>query len=229
MGESTTIEVEDGRFNAYVAHPAVQSAPAIVVIQEIFGVNAVMRGIADKLAAEGCLALCPDLFWRIEPGIELSDRTEADMKRAFEFFAAFDVDRGVKDIAATIGHARTFRGASGAVGAVGFCLGGLLAFLAAARTPAQACVAFYGVGIDRHAGEATGGKPLMLHIAEKDQFVPPAAQRAMISALGERPGITLHSYPGCDHAFAREGGENYDPAAADLAWKRTMDFFAGNL
>lgn len=225
MGETTTIGGPDGAFAAYVARPATQSAPAVVVIQEIFGVNAVMRGIADELAGHGYLAICPDLFWRIEPGIDITDQSPAELKRAFDLFAGFDVDLGVKDIAATVAYAKKESGSTGAVGAVGFCLGGLLAFLTAARTPAKACVGFYGVNIDKHTGEGTAGKRVMLHIAEKDEFVPPAAQQAIIAALGDRPGVTLHTYPGCGHAFARKGGAHYDPAAAQLAWRRTLDFF----
>lgn len=225
MEESVTIACPDGEFVAYVARPEAREAPAIVVIQEIFGVNAVMRGITDDLAGHGYLAICPDLFWRIEPGIDITDKSPAEWKRAFELFGAFDVDQGVKDIAATVDHAKAETGSTGAVGAVGFCLGGLLAFLTAARTPAKACVGFYGVNIDKHTGEDTAGKRVMLHIAERDQFVPPEARRAIIAALASRSGIAIHTYPGCDHAFARRGGEHYNAAAAHLAWRRTLDFF----
>jgi carboxymethylenebutenolidase len=225
MGERTVVKGPDGEFAAYVARPAAQAEAAIVVIQEIFGVNGVMRAIADDLAGEGYLAICPDLFWRIEPGIELTDRSEGKWKRAFELYQAFNVDLGVRDIAATVAHAATLPGISGSVGAVGFCLGGLLAFLTAARTDARATACFYGIGIEAHAQEDTRAKPVMLHVAEKDQFVPPPAQQALIAALEDRPGITIHSYPGCDHAFARKGAEHYDAAAADLAWRRTLAFF----
>ena len=133
-GQTTTISTADGDFSAYVARPSAANAPAVVVIQEIFGVNAVMRGITDELAAAGYLAICPDLFWRIEPGIDITDQSEAEWKRAFELYQSFDVEQGVEDIAATIAKARADPGCSGKVGAVGFCLGGLLAFLTGART-----------------------------------------------------------------------------------------------
>src|ERR1700761_9575594 len=129
MAETTTITTKDGTFSAYVARPAKASAPAVVAIQEIFGVNQVMRDVTDGLAAPGYLAICPDLFWRIEPGIDITDKTEAEWKRAFELFNAFDVDLGVEDIAATIAHIRKDPGCDGKVGAVGYCLGGALAFL----------------------------------------------------------------------------------------------------
>ncbi len=230
MGETRTLSTPDGDFSAYVARPAAATAAAIVVIQEIFGVNQVMRDIADDLASAGYLAICPDLFWRIEPGIDITDRTEAETKRAFELFAAFDVDAGVRDIAAAVNHVRRDPACSGKVGALGFCLGGLLALLTAIRTDADACVAYYGVGIERHLTEAANlDRPLLLHIAGEDQFVPKAAQEAIVAALGERPGVEIHRYPGRDHAFARKGGDHYDAADAALAWRRTLAFFSENL
>ena len=142
MGETTTIKTDDGQFAAYVARPSNPKAPAIVVIQEIFGVNAVMRGVCDELAAAGFLAVCPDLFWRIEPGIDITDQSEAEWKKAFELYNAFDVEAGVKDIAATIDHVRALPEVNGKVGAVGFCLGGTLAYRTAARTDIAASVGY---------------------------------------------------------------------------------------
>lgn len=226
MGERIEIKTADGAFAAYVARPAAAKAPAVVVIQEIFGVNQVMRDITDGLAAQGYLAICPDLFWRIEPGIDITDKTEAEWKRAFELFNAFDVDQGVKDIQATIKTARTDAQASGKVGAVGFCLGGLLAFLTATRTDADAAVSYYGVGLENRVAEAeTLTHPLMLHIAEEDQFVPKAAQETIVAAMRNHPQIEIHTYPGRDHAFAREGGEHYHAADAQMAGRRTLQFF----
>lgn len=230
MGETITLSTPDGDFAAYVARPAAARTPAVVVIQEIFGVNPVMRDITDDLAEAGYLAICPDLFWRIEPGIDITDRTEAEVKRAFALFAAFDVDAGVRDIAAAIEHIRRDPGCSGKVGAVGFCLGGLLVFLTATRTDADACVAYYGVGIERHLAEAANlDRPLLLHVAGEDQFVPKAVQEAIVAALGERPGVEIHRYPGRDHAFGRAGGDHHHGADAALAWRRTLAFFSENL
>jgi carboxymethylenebutenolidase len=226
MGERTTITTEDGSFSAYVARPANAKAPAVVVIQEIFGVNQVMRDITDGLAGQGYLAICPDLFWRIEPGIDITDHSEAEWKRAFELFNAFDVEAGVGDIAATIAHIRGDPGCNGKVGAVGFCLGGLLAFLTATRTDADAAVSYYGVGIENRVAEAEKlTHPLLMHIAEEDQFVPKTAQGVILQALKDDKLIEIHTYPGCDHAFARQGGEHYDEAAAKLAGGRTLQFF----
>jgi carboxymethylenebutenolidase len=230
MGERTTITTNDGSFSAYVARPQAASAPAVVVIQEIFGVNQVMRDITDGLAGQGYLAICPDLFWRIEPGIDITDKSEAEWKKAFELFNAFDVDQGVRDIRATIEQVRKDPGCSGKVGAVGFCLGGLLAFLTACRTDADASVSYYGVGIENRVGEAEKlTRPLLMHIAEEDQFVPKAAQEIILQALKNHPQIEIHTYPGRDHAFARPGGEHYDEADAKLAGGRTLTFFKKNL
>ncbi len=228
--ETLTVTTPDGDFSAYVARPAAAKAPAIVVIQEIFGVNAVMRGVCDDLARQGFLAVCPDLFWRIEPGIDITDHSEAEWKKAFELYNAFDVEDGVEDIAATIAAVRADPGCSGKVGSVGFCLGGLLSFLTATRTDADASACFYGVGIEQFVGEAANlATPLMLHIAEEDQFVAKPAQEAIKAALKNHVGVQIFSYPGRDHAFARKGGEHFDAADAQLAEARTLDFFKQNL
>jgi carboxymethylenebutenolidase len=230
MGERTTITTGDGSFGAYVARPRAEKAAAIVVIQEIFGVNQVMRDICDDLAAQGYLAICPDLFWRIEPGIDITDKSEAEWKKAFELFNAFDVDQGVKDIAATINQVRADPQCSGKVGAVGYCLGGLLAFLTAARTDADATVSYYGVGLENRVAEAEKlTRPLLMHIAEEDQFVPKEAQAVILQALKNHPQIEIHTYPGRDHAFARKGGEHYHEADAGQADARTQSFFARTL
>ena len=230
MAETVRIPVSGGEMAAYVARPAASRAPAIVVLQEIFGVNAVMRDITDGLAAQGFLAICPDLFWRIEPGVDITDRTEAEWKKAFALMNAFDANQGVKDIAATLGHIRADPGCNGKAGAVGFCLGGQLAWLTATRTDADAAVSYYGVGIEGLIGESrTLRKPVMLHIAEADGFVPPAAQAAIREGLADQPLATIHTYPGRDHAFARLGGEHYHAADAALAGQRTLDFLRLNL
>jgi carboxymethylenebutenolidase len=226
MGERISISTPDGAFSAYVARPKADKAPAVVVIQEIFGVNQVMRDITDGLASQGYLAICPDLFWRIEPGIDITDKSEAEWKRAFELFNAFDVDQGVKDIQATIKAIRADPQCGGKVGAVGFCLGGLLAFLTATRTDVDAAASYYGVGIENRTAEAEKlAEPLLLHIAEDDQFVPKEAQAMILRDLKNHPQIEIHTYPGRDHAFAREGGEHYDAADAKLAGGRTLQFF----
>jgi len=226
-----TIQTADGSFGAYEAKPEGEGPfPAVVVIQEIFGVNAVMRETCDRLAAQGYLAVCPDLFWRIEPGIDITDQTEAEWKKAFALFNAFDVDTGVEDIAATLAHVRGGTHCSGKVGAVGYCLGGQLAFLTAARTDVDAAAAYYGVGIENRLAEADKiSNPLLMHVAEEDKFVPKEAQARILAALKDRPNVTIHTYPGRDHAFARPGGEHFHAADAETANARTAAFFAAHL
>jgi carboxymethylenebutenolidase len=229
-GSNISIQGPDGAFSGYLAKPKSGRGPGVVVIQEIFGVNAVMRGVADDLAAQGYFALAPDLFWRIEPNIQLTDQSDAEWKRAFELYQAFNVDNGIKDIQATLTHLRTIPGLTGKAGNVGFCLGGLLSYLSATRTDTDASVSYYGVGIEGKLGESGAiKKPALLHIAERDQFVPAAAQAKILDGLKGKPGVEVHVYPGVDHAFARIGGQHYDKAAATLANTRTADFFQKHL
>jgi carboxymethylenebutenolidase len=225
-----SITTQDGPMAGYLATPASGRGAGIVVIQEIFGVNQVMRDIADDLASHGYFTLVPDLFWRLEPGVQLTDKTDAEWKRAFDLMNRFDPDKGVADIQAAITTLRGREGCSGKIGAVGYCLGGLLAYLTAARTDADASVGYYGVNIQEKLGEAANiKKPLMLHIAAKDEFVPPPAQKTIIDGLSGNPRVTLHVYPEMDHAFARIGGAHYDKACADLANGRTSTFFRQHL
>lgn len=229
-GRDIAIDGPDGQFGGYLASPSAGSGPGIVVIQEIFGVNKVMRDIADSFAARGYFALCPDLFWRLEPGVQLTDKSDAEWQRAFALMNKFNPDSGVADIQATIRFLRGLDGATGRVGAVGYCLGGLLAYLTAARTDADASVGYYGVNIDSKLDEANNiKKPLMLHIAEKDPYVKPDAQQKIVEAFKGNPLVTIHLYPEMDHAFAREGGAHYDKACADLANGRTSTFFKRHL
>jgi len=231
MGESITIPAADGgSFTAYMALPKKTPAPCIILIQEIFGVNKGLRDKCDALAKEGFVAVCPDLFWRIEPGIELTDQTEAEWARAFGLFKAFDVDNGIEDLRAVAhtmrGHAQT----TGKVGCIGYCLGGKLAYLMATRTTIDSSVGYYGVGLGALTGEAAKIKsPLMLHIAEEDEYVNKDEQGKVRQALSGNKFVTVHSYPGLDHAFSRVGGKHYDEAGAKLADGRTLEFLRRNL
>ena len=221
---------DGGTFKAYLAAPESGVGAGMVVLQEIFGVNKVMRDIADGLASVGYFATVPDLFWRQEPGIQLTDQTEADWGRAFELYQGFDENLGIEDAKAALAHVRAVPGCTGKVGSVGYCLGGKLAYLMATRSDTDCAVGYYGVGIDASLGEAVDIRnPLLLHIAEKDGFVPPEAQSKVKQDLGDNSLVTIHNYPGVDHAFARVGGEHYDQAAAELANRRTAEFLASHL
>ena len=225
-GQEITIQGRDGSFMGYLAGPSSGRGPGIVVIQEIFGVNAVMREICDGLAARGFFALAPDLFWRLQPRVQLTDKTDAEWQQAFGFMQRFDPDKGVADIQSSIDALRAWPGVNGKVGAVGYCLGGLLAYLTAARTDSDASVGYYGVNIQTKLDEAKAIKhPLMLHIAEEDEYVNPEAQQTIGAGLKGNAKVTLHRYPAMNHAFARVGGKHYDKACADLANTRTATFF----
>lgn len=230
MSTNTSVTTLDGgSMGAYRAAPEGQATAAIVVIQEIFGVNAGIRRKCDALAAAGYLAIAPDLFWRIRPGIELDPDVDAEMQEALGLMGQFDQDAGIRDIEATIRAARAEVG-GGKVGAVGYCLGGRLAYMTAARTDVDASVGYYAVGIDGLLGEKHAiAHPLMLHIAGADGFVDKATQAKMHEGLDDHPRVTLYDYPGEDHGFATEFGKRRSDAAARLADERTAAFFAENL
>ena len=217
----------DGDFGAYSAEPEGSPRGAVVVIQEIFGVNAGIRSKCDSWAAKGYLALAPDLFWRLKPGVELDPDVPDEFQEALGLMNRFDQDQGVQDIEATIRAARERIGEGGKVGVVGYCLGGRLAYMAAARTDADASVGYYAVGLDNLLHEKNAiARPLLLHIAGEDGFVPPEVQRKMHEALGDHPKVTLHDYPGEDHGFAAEMGKRRSKEAARLADERAQAFFA---
>jgi carboxymethylenebutenolidase len=227
---TTITSFDGGEFDAYLALPPGGSGPGIVLLQEIFGVNQVMRLIADWYAQRGFVVICPDLFWRQERGVQLTDQTDAEWKRAFGFYQGLDEAKAVDDAGAAMAFLRNHPTCTGKVGAVGFCLGGKLAYLMAVRHHPDCSVGYYGVGIQNALDEAANLRnPLMLHIAQKDQYCPPEAQAKIYAALDENPLVTLHEYDGQDHAFAREGGAHYDAASAELANLRTLEFFMRNL
>ena len=220
---------DDGYFSAYVSTPATAPKAAIVVIQEIFGLNTGIRRKCDKLAEAGYLAIAPDLFWRLEPGIDLDPDIDAELQQAFGYMQKFDQDAGIRDIEATIGHGRG-KTDGGKVGCVGYCLGGRLAYMTAARTDIDASVGYYGVGIDELLREKHGiAHPLLLHIPTADHFVSPETQKKMHDGLDDHPKVTLYDYDGLDHGFATEFGARRDEEGATLADRRTAAFFKEHL
>ena len=231
MGDMITIPAldGDGKIPAYVARPQSTPRAAIIVVPEIFGVNAGIRRKCDDWAGQGYLALAPDIFWRFAPGVELDPDVPEQLQEAFGYFGQYDADEGVKDIEAAIHHLRRSEGCA-KVGLVGFCLGGRLAYMAAARTDVSASVGYYGVMIDQMLNESHAiAHPLMLHIPTADHFVGPEAQAAIHAGLDDHPKVALHDYAGLDHGFAAEMGARRDEAGAALADQRTREFFAQNL
>jgi len=221
---------DGGEFSAYLALPAGGYGPGIVVLQEIFGVNRYMREVCDWYAAHGFVALCPDLFWRQEPGVDITDQTEAEWQKAFQLYQGLDEDKAVEDSAAALRFLRKHPACTGRAGAVGFCLGGNLAWLLSVRFRPDCAVGYYGVSIEKSLGETKGlSSPLMLHVAGTDQFCPPEAQQQIHTALDRNPLVTIHDYPEQGHAFARTGGRHYDATAAESANLRTLEFFVRHL
>jgi carboxymethylenebutenolidase len=218
-----------GDMNCYVAEPDAPPTAAIIVIQEIFGVNAGIRAKCDGWAKAGYLAVAPDLFWRMAPSVELDPDVEAELQEGFGYFQRYDANDGVTDIEGVIKvlHAGTSMfGAITKVGCVGYCLGGRLAYMAACRTDISASVGYYGVMIDQMLEESHAiSRPLMLHIPTADHFVGPEAQAAIHAGLDGHPKVTLYDYAGLDHGFAAEMGSRRDEAGATLADARTAAFF----
>src|SRR5215475_2656306 len=191
-----------GSFAAYLAEPRAKPAGGVVLIQEVFGVNQAMRDTAAWVADLGFIAVCPDLFWRIEPGVDITDKSEAEWKKAFELFNRFDQTKGIDDLKATVAAARTLPGANGKVATMGYCLGGRLAFMMAEQSDADANISYYGVGLDNLLGDLDKvTKPLVLHIADKDEFFPPDGRAKVVEAVKGHRHIDCHVYPNADHAF----------------------------
>ena len=217
-----------GEFAAYLAEPKTKSAGAVVMIQEIFGVNGAMRALSDWVADMGFIAVSPDLFWRQEPGVQLDpDKGQAQWDRAFALMNGMNQDKAVDDLKATLAATRKLPGSNGKAATMGFCLGGRLAYRMAAESDADCNVSYYGVGIEGMLDKAGGiKKPLLMHIAEQDKFVPAEAQKKILDGLKGHKQVAAHVYPGVDHAFARMGGHSWDARAATIANGRTAELLA---
>src|SRR6202140_3905260 len=218
MEDRITIEGRDGMFNAYVARPKSLPASIVVVLQELFGVNADIRKTCDELAEQGFVAVAPDLFWRQEPGIDLNVTSEADWQHGLRLYQAYDRDAGVRDIQDTLQAVAKLPECTGKIGVQGYCLGALMTFLTAVRAQVNAAVAYHGADTEKYLGEIQNlHAPLLMHLGEEDEFFSKAAQAEIKSALASKANATVYSYPGQRHAFARHNGTHYNAAAAALA------------
>ncbi len=227
MNARINIEGRDGKFGAYISRSKTLPAPAVVVLQELFGVNADIRKTCDELAEQGFLAVAPDLFWRQEPGIDLSNVTsDADWQHGLRLYAAYDRDAGVKDIEDTVNAVRKLPDCAGKVAVLGYCLGALMVFLTAVRFDGiDAAVAYHGGDTEKYLAEVDGlHAPMLMHLGEEDEFISKAAQAQIKAALAKKPNATVYSYPGQNHAFSRHGGAHYNAEAAALAHERTYAF-----
>src|ERR1700677_268603 len=225
MKDRIAIGGRDGTFNAYIARSTALLAPAIVVLHEVFGVNADIRKTCDELAAEGFIAVAPDLFWRQEPGVDLGVTSEPDWQHGLRLYQAYDRDAGVGDIRDTLDAVARLPECTGKIGIQGYCFGALMTFLTAVRCRVDAAVAYHGTDTEKDLGEVDNlHAPLLMHLGEEDEFISRAAQVRIKTALAGKSNATVYSYPGQHHAFARHDGAHYDAAAAALANGRTAEF-----
>src|ERR1700733_15363734 len=225
MGNQIIIESPAGSFRSYISRPAKLPAPAVVVLQELFGVNADIRATCNELASQGFIAVAPDLFWRQEPGVDLDVRSDADWQHGLRLYGAYNRDAGARDIKETVRTAAELPESTGKVALQGYCLGALMAFIVAARYEVDAAVAYHGGDTEKYLGEVGGLRaPLLMHLGEEDEFISKPAQVEIKAALAKKPNATVYSYPGQRHAFARHDGLHYNAAAAALANGRTREF-----
>jgi carboxymethylenebutenolidase len=217
MSDSVTLHAADGHaLSAYVARPGGEPVAGLVVIQEIFGVNGHIRSVADGYAKDGFLAVAPALFDRIQPGVELGYEG-ADLQTAMSFIPRLDPEKALADIAAALEYAGKATGKK--IGVVGYCFGGTLAWLAAARLHPAAAVGYYGGRIGSYAAE-TPHAPVMLHFGKQDTHIP-AEEVAKIKAA--HPAVEIHWYD-AGHGFNCDARASYDAVAARLARQRSLDF-----
>lgn len=228
---NATIQALDGfSFDSYIALPEGGSGPGLIVIHEIFGINAAIRKKCDVFASQGFIALCPNLFARLSNGENKEECSESDLDRAAQFYKNFDVEAGVRDLLAAVAHLRRMPGCGGKVGTVGSCLGGKMSFLMATRSDVDCAVGYDNVGIESLLDEVYDIRmPLLLHFGEQDKLMPNSTRQRILQVLKKNPVIQTHLYPGADHGFAREGGSKYHPESATLAMQRTLAFLAEHL
>jgi len=234
MGRTVTIAANDARFSAYMALPGESASPGLVLMQYICGVNAVMRSLADRFAADGYAVVVPDLFWRQEPGVQLINDplnpNPEEQKRALALNAAFDDDLAVHDLKLTLDWLRQQPECNGRAGTLGYCLGGRTAYLMATRSDADCNVGYYGVALDRYLSEAAAiEQPLLLHIAGRDALCTDAARAEIIKTLSRNSKVEIALYPEAGHAFAHLPGPSYRPDDAARADRRSIDFLAHHL
>lgn len=228
--ETVDVPMRDGAMGAFVVYPDGQPVGAIIAIMEIWGVNDTMRHHAREFARAGYICLVPDLFWRQEPGVELSDGSPADVEKAFDLYYGFDYDIGVQDMEDTRKYLEGLPECNGRIGAVGYCLGGKLCYLMCCRTDIECAVAYYGTYIEHAIREVANlHRPFMLHMAMKDRWVQAEVNELLLRKLSPNPLVEIHQYPGADHAFARHGGKTYSQPEAARALGLSLAFFDRHL
>jgi carboxymethylenebutenolidase len=220
MGEFTTLMARDGHeFNAWLAAPSGPARGALVVAQEVFGVNRHIRNVADSFAAEGYLAIAPCLFDRIRRGIELG-YSEADVQQGRGYRLQIPKEKTLLDLSACINVIKH----SGRVSVIGYCWGGTLAYIAACELPVFCAVSYYGGQIKDHLDKSPR-RPVMYHFGERDPHIPPSDVDRIRAA---DPNGIFHLYP-ADHGFNCDERATYDAPSATLARQRTLQFIAAQM
>ena len=221
----TTLEGE--RFSAYLARPDMPLGPTILVLQEIFGVTSNIRAIAGDFAAAGYIAIAPDLFWRQQPNVDLDPASEEGRALATKLYKGLNEELALSDALLALRYASSLPDADGRTAAVGYCLGGKIAYLLSTRGATEVAVSYYGVGIHAALGEMphVSGK-LLLQIAANDHLCPPEAQASLaVSAAKCADRVQILTHVGVGHAFARRESSVFDAKAsadADAATFQVM-------
>jgi carboxymethylenebutenolidase len=230
MADRITVKGHNGEFGAYIVRPSVLPAPAVIVLHEVFGVNADIRQTCNELAEQGFIAVAPEMFWHEEVNVNLSVTSEADWQHGLRLNQAFDRDAGARDIRDTAILAAKLPECTGKVAVLGYCIGGLMTFLTTARFGADAAVAYHGGDTEKYLDEVGRiDAPLLMHLGEEDEFISKDAQAQIKAALAGKPNATVYSYPGQYHAFSRHNGAHYNAAAAALAHERSYEFLRRHL
>ncbi|MGN6389664.1 MAG: dienelactone hydrolase family protein [Burkholderiaceae bacterium] len=224
------IPSEDGKqFKGYLTLPPTGSGPGIVLIQEIFGVNGHIRQVADQYAMDGFVVLAPDVFWRLEPGVDLG-YDEQGFQKGLSLMQKMDFPMAIHDLASTVKALRGLPECKGKVASLGFCMGGLLSYLCAANAGVDAAVCYYPGSIDQQLDQA--GKiqcPVLIHFAGKDHFIPQEAVAATRKAFAGRNDVRIEEYPGVDHGFNCWDRGSYDQRSAALAHGRSLQFLSDRI
>jgi carboxymethylenebutenolidase len=225
--ERCRFNVPDGSFDALLFRPASSPAPGLLILPEVFGRSVQIRAVAAEFAGHGFLAGALDLHWRLEPEVALRPD---EIERARDLHLRLDYAAAVHDIGAAVEQFRAAPGCSGKVGLMGFCLGGTLAWIAAARTGADACVGYYGTRLPRYLGETANLRhPVMLHIGEADRFTPADVIRQIEDTTRNHPLVERFRYPGAGHAFCNPSQEHFDAQSCAAAHRRSLAFLGKHL
>lgn len=222
----TVTAADGGSFDCHLVLPASGHGAGVLLIQEIFGVNAYIRDVAERLANLGYVAMAPDVFWRIEPGFEIDSSDIANIEPAREVAGAWDPDTGLGDLQAALTHLHDLDEVTGPVAVIGFCFGGTQAFRLAKHAQPACAVSYYGSGVaDLLDGAENITCPTMFHFGADDAYIPNDQVQAVRAAAADNHHLVVHVHEGAGHAFDNHLAPHFsDPSAAEAAWTETAAF-----